>query len=152
MADATVVSVTYIAATPERVWAALSDPEMTKDYWARHRNVSDWKPGSQWAHEDIETGAADVVGRVVESDPPKRLVLTWDSPKAPGRPSRVTFTVEPFMGAVRLTVVHEELEPDSPMHQGVSRGWPAVLSSLKTLLETGRAMPMTMKQWQGPPQ
>ena len=55
------------------------------------------------------------------------------------------------MEAVRLTVLHEELETDSPMHNGVSQGWPAVLSSLKTLLETGRVMPMTMKRWQGPP-
>lgn len=151
MADATFVYVTYISTTPEKVWAALGDPEMTRDYWARHRNVSDWQPGSPWAHEDMETGAADVVGRVVESDPPRKLVLTWESPKAPGQASRVTFRIEPFMDAVRLTVLHEDLEPGSPMQQGVSQGWPAILSSLKTLLETGRAMPMTMRRWQGPP-
>jgi uncharacterized protein YndB with AHSA1/START domain len=151
MADATFVYVTYIATTPEKVWTALIDGEMTKDYWGRHKNVSDWKPGSRWAHEDYETGAADVVGQVVESDPPRKLVLTWESARAESGPSRVTFQIEPFMGAVRLTVIHEELEPGSPMHQGVSQGWPAVLSSLKTLLETGRAMPMTMRRWQGPP-
>jgi uncharacterized protein YndB with AHSA1/START domain len=151
MTEAKFVYVTYISATPEKVWSALSDPEMTKDYWARHRNVSDWKPGSPWTHEDMESGAADVVGEVVESDPPRKLVLTWSSPKAPGRTSRVTFQIEPFMDAVRLTVIHEDLEPDSQMHQGVSQGWPAVLSSLKTLLETGRALPMTMRRWQGPP-
>jgi uncharacterized protein YndB with AHSA1/START domain len=153
MADATFVYVTYIATTPEKVWAALSDPEMTKEYWARHRNVSDWKPGSPWSHEDIESGAADVVGHVVESDPPRKLVLTWESPrqKSGSGPSRVTFTIEPFMDAVRLTVLHEDLEPGSPMHKGVSQGWPAILSSLKTLLETGHAMPMTTRRWQGPP-
>ncbi|QEL14768.1 SRPBCC family protein [Limnoglobus roseus] len=151
MADTTFVYVTYISTTPEKVWAALSDPEMTKDYWARHRNVSDWKPGSTWAHEDIDSGTADVVGQVIESEPPTKLVLSWDSPKAPGRPSRVTFQIEPFMEAVRLTVIHEELEVDSPMHKGVSQGWPAVLSSLKTMIETGKAMPMTMKRWHAPP-
>jgi len=151
MADGTFVYVTYISTTPEKVWDALVDGELTKDYWGRHRNVSDWMPGSPWAHEDYDTGQADVVGRVVESDRPHRLVLPWESPKAAGQTTRVTFQVEPFMDAVRLTVIHEDLEPGSPMHQGVSQGWPAVLSSLKTLLETGRAMPMTMRRWQGPP-
>jgi uncharacterized protein YndB with AHSA1/START domain len=151
MADSTFVYVTYISTTPEKVWNALIDGEMTRDYWARHRNVSDWKPGSPWSHEDCETGSADVVGQVVESDPPRKLVLTWESPRAKGAPSRVTFQIEPFMEAVRLTVIHEDLVPGSPMHQGVSQGWPAILSSLKTLLETGSAMPMTMKRWQGPP-
>jgi uncharacterized protein YndB with AHSA1/START domain len=154
MANETFVYVTYITTTPEKVWNALIDGEMTRDYWGYHKNVSDWKPGSPWSHTDYETGAADVVGTVVESDPPHKLVLTWDSANETFRgpqPTRVTFKIEPFMGAVRLTVIHEELEPGSPMHQGVSQGWPAILSSLKTLLETGQAMPMTMKRWQGPP-
>jgi uncharacterized protein YndB with AHSA1/START domain len=154
MPDTTFVYVTYISTTPEKLWNALIDPEMTKDYWGRHRNASDWKPGSKWAHEDYDSGEQDVVGQVVEADPPKRLVLTWESsnPTYRGKyPSRVTFLIEPFMGEVRLTVTHEELEPDSPMFHGVSQGWPAVLSSLKTMLETGCAMPMTTHRWQGPP-
>jgi uncharacterized protein YndB with AHSA1/START domain len=153
MADAaaTFVYVTYISTTPENVWNALIDGEMTRDYWGFHKNVSDWKPGSAWSHRDYETDVADVVGEVVESDPPRKLVLTWESARAAGNPSRVTFQIEPYMGAVRLTVIHEDLEPGSPMHQGVSQGWPAVLSSLKSLLETGHALPMTMQRWQGPP-
>lgn len=63
----------------------------------------------------------------------------------------MTFDIEPFMDAVRLTVTHEDLEADSPMLTGISQGWPLVLSSLKTLLESGHAMPMTKQRWNAPP-
>ena len=141
------VYVTYISATPEKVWNALLDPELTKQYWARRRNASDWKVGSPWQHRDYDNaGLVDIVGKVVESVPPRRLVLTWAFPADaanPAKHSRVTFEIEPFMGAVRLTVTHDELEPDSPMLRGITQGWPAVLSSLKTLLETGKPLPFT---------
>ncbi len=156
------VYVTYISTTPEKLWNALIDPEMTKQYWARHRNTSDWKPGSTWQHQDYDdAGSVDIVGKVVESVPPKRLVLTWAVPADAGNPakhSRVTFEIEPSLpsfggakinatlDAVRLTVTHEELEPDSPMLHGISTGWPAVLSGLKTLLETGQALPWTVRR------
>jgi uncharacterized protein YndB with AHSA1/START domain len=154
------VYVTYISTTPQKLWNALVDPEMTKQYWARHRNASDWKPGSAWQHQDYDDPSlVDIVGQVVESVPPKRLVLTWAVPADAGNPakhSRVTFEIEPSLpsfgggkinatlDAVRLTVTHEELEPDSPMLHDISTGWPAVLSSLKTLLETGQALPWTV--------
>jgi uncharacterized protein YndB with AHSA1/START domain len=144
------VYVIYIHTTPEQVWNALRDPEMTKDYWGLARNRSEWKPGSVWRHEDYEDAEKLLVtGAVLESDPPRRLVLSWVHPEDAGngaKTSRVSFDVEPFMGSVRLTVTHEELEPDSPMLRGITTGWPAVLSSLKTMLETGAAMPMTMRR------
>ncbi len=90
----------------------------------------------------------------MESDPPRRLVVTWQSNHEGQRdaaPSRVTYLIESVFGAVRLTVTHDELEPGSPMFKGVSSGWPAILSSLKTLLETGEPMPMTTRRWAGPP-
>ena len=153
MPDARFVYVTYIQTTPEKLWAALFDPEMTRQYWGYHRNVSDWKAGSAWRHEDYEdAGRVAVVGRVLEIDPPRRLVLSWAAPGEAGdetKPSRVTFEIEPQFAAVRLTVLHEELEPDSKMLHGVSQGWPAILSSLKTLLETGQPMPMTARRWGG---
>src|SRR5262249_38113310 len=108
----------------------------------------------EWSHQDYDSETVDVSGKIVEAEPPRRLVLTWEStnPMFRGQhPSRVTFLIEPFMDAVKLTVTHDELEPDSPMFHGVSQGWPAVLSSLKSMLEPGHAMPMTMRRWQGPP-
>jgi uncharacterized protein YndB with AHSA1/START domain len=147
------VYVTYISTTLEKVWNALIGGEMTKQYWGRHRNVSDWKVGSSWSHQDYDDASAvDVEGKVIEADPPQRLVITWQSTDAALRsekPSRVTFQIEPFAGAVRLTVTHEELEPGSKMLQGITAGWPAILSSLKTLLETGQPMPMTTRRWTG---
>ena len=137
------VYVIYIKATPEAVWNGLIDPEMTRKYWM-HDNVSDWKPGSPWTHKRTDAaGTVDIVGEVVESDPPRRLVLTWAAPKDAGKPektSRVTFELEPedWPGGpwVRLRMAHTELEPDSEMFHSVSYGWPALMSGLKTLLET----------------
>jgi uncharacterized protein YndB with AHSA1/START domain len=136
------VYVTYISSTPEKVFKALIAPEMTRKYWA-HLNVSDWKAGSPWRHEDSNDGAVHLVGKVLESDPPRRLVISWAFPADKdneAKHTRVTFLVEPGPTAVRLTVMHEDLEAGSDMDQGIRRGWPVVLSNLKTLLETGNAM------------
>jgi uncharacterized protein YndB with AHSA1/START domain len=146
----------YIQATPQQIWSALTDPEMTKQYWSRHRNVSSWIPGASWQHQDYDDSSiVDLTGIVVESTAPRRLVLTWAFPSDAGiaeRTSRVSFELEPFgEGAVCLTVRHEDLEPDSPMLDGVTKGWPIVLSSLKTLLETGQPMPLTASRWREPP-
>lgn len=155
MSKPTFVYVTYIRSTPKKVFNALTDPEMTKQYWVRHRNASDWKVGSTWQHQDYDDSSiVDIAGEVVERTPPTKLVVTWAFPADKGNPaktSRVTFLVEPSMGVTRLTVTHDELEPDSPMLHGVSAGWPMVLSSLKTLLESGAPLPMTTKRMTAPP-
>jgi uncharacterized protein YndB with AHSA1/START domain len=146
------VYVTYIETTPEKVWHALIDTDVTRQYWADPNggcsrvNVSDWKPGSRWEHRRADdSGTVDIAGRVVESSPPRRLVITWARPteiEDEARHSRVVFDIEPYgNGLVRLTVAHEDLERDPQMLEGVSGGWPKVLSNLKTLLETGRALP-----------
>ena len=137
------VYVSYIFSTQEKVWNALTDPELTKQYWMNHRNVSDWKVGSRWQHQDYtDASIVRIVGKVVESNPPNKLVLTWVPPADEGNPvktSKVTFETEQFMpGIIRLTVTHDELEPDSEMLHSVSFGWPGVISALKTLLETGK--------------
>ncbi|MEO8806976.1 MAG: SRPBCC family protein [Burkholderiaceae bacterium] len=145
------VYVTYIATTPEKVWQALVDTDVMAQYWVgptascARVNVSDWKPGSRWEHQRVEAAprTVDIVGKVVESTPPRRMVLTWARPaeaEDESKHSRVAFDIEPHIdGLVRLTVTHDEL--DAQMLAGVSGGWPAVLSNLKTLLETGRALP-----------
>jgi uncharacterized protein YndB with AHSA1/START domain len=143
------VYVTYIATTPERLWQALTDPEMTKDYWGRHRNISDWREGADWRHEDYDDASSvQVVGKVIESKPPRRLVLSWSSPADAGdseKISHVSFDIEEFMGSVKLTVSHRDLGEQAL--RNVSNGWPAILSSLKSLLETGTSLPMTQRQW-----
>lgn len=130
----TFVYVTYIQSTPERVWHALTDADLTAEYWG-HSNVSDWQEGSAWEHRHTDgSGIADVVGTVLESVPPKRLVMTF------GEPSRVTFEIEPHSEIVRLTVTHEDLATQED-YEAVSAGWPAVMANLKSLLETGHVLP-----------
>jgi len=136
------VYVIYIRATADEVWGGLVDPEWTRKYWM-HDNISDWRPGSPWTHKRTDpAGTVDIVGQVVESDRPRRLVLTWAKPADAGNPaktSRVSFELAPeeWPGGpwVRLTVAHTELEPDSEMFHSVSYGWPGLMSGLKTMLE-----------------
>lgn len=136
------VYVTYIAATAAKVWKALTEGELTRQYW-KHTNESDWKPGSKWKHVAADgTGTVRLVGQVVEVIPNKRLVLTWgdvaDAGNAAGH-SRVAFEIEPVGEMVRLTVTHDELK-DAETARKISNGWPRVLSSLKSFLETGRPL------------
>jgi uncharacterized protein YndB with AHSA1/START domain/DNA-binding transcriptional ArsR family regulator len=138
----TFVYVTYIRASAEQVWQALTDPDITARYW-RHANVSDWQPGSTWEHRRGDAaGQVEKVGRVIEAEPPTRLVFTFaelgDEP--PGGPSVVTYLLEPHQDIVRLTVTHGSL-PDQRLLDGISYGWPAVLANLKSLLETGEVLP-----------
>jgi uncharacterized protein YndB with AHSA1/START domain/DNA-binding transcriptional ArsR family regulator len=138
----TYVYVTYINCSAEQAWQALTDADLSADYWG-HRNVSDWKVGSRWEHLRTDgSGIADVVGTVLEATPPSRLMITFDSPGAEpaGGPSTVTFEIEPYHEIVRLTVTHENLA-DSDALRAVSAGWPAVLANLKSLLETGAVLP-----------
>ncbi|MFI9271034.1 ArsR/SmtB family transcription factor [Kitasatospora sp. NPDC052896] len=142
MADRpTVVYVSYVQSTPEKVWRALTDAELTGRYWG-HSNVSDWQVGSTWEHRRTDgSGIADVVGTVLESEPPTRLVTSWSAPGGEGAtPSRVTFTVERYHDIVRLTVTHEDLA-DATERADAAAGWSAVLSNLKTFVETGRPLP-----------
>jgi uncharacterized protein YndB with AHSA1/START domain/DNA-binding transcriptional ArsR family regulator len=136
------VYVTYIESTAERVWAALTDADLTAQYWG-HSNISDWNAGSPWVHRRADgSGIDDVAGTVLESDPPRRLAMTFDAPgdPPPGGPSRVTFDIEPFHEIVRLTVTHENLAGDQAL-EAISAGWPAVFANLKSLLETGHVLP-----------
>jgi len=138
------VYVTYISTSPEKLWNALIYPEITKKYW-HHVNVSDWKPGSKWEHRSSDKERTlRLVGKVIESSAPRRLALTWAFPGDEAREekhTRVTFDIEPYRDVVRLTVTHDRLEPGSEMLRGITEGWPKVLSSLKSLLESGRPLP-----------
>jgi uncharacterized protein YndB with AHSA1/START domain/DNA-binding transcriptional ArsR family regulator len=137
------VYVTYIQASAERVWQALTDADLTAAYWG-HANVSDWRPGSPWRHVRVDgSGIADVAGTVVEAIAPTRLKVTFDAPgasPASGAPSMVTFDIEPYHEIVKVTVTHQNVATDLD-YRAVSAGWPAVMANLKSLLETGHVLP-----------
>jgi uncharacterized protein YndB with AHSA1/START domain len=137
------VYVTYILSTPEKVFEAITRPDVARRYWG-HENVSDWRPGSSWQHiRANDERTVELVGEVVEVSPPKRLVITWANASEASDPaahSRVTFEIAEYDNMVRLTVTHDELVAGSGMAKGISQGWPAVLSSLKSYLETGRGI------------
>jgi uncharacterized protein YndB with AHSA1/START domain len=137
--------VTFIRTTPEKLWEALRSPEFTKKYWFGCWQECDWKKGSKWTLHMSDGKIADG-GEVIEIDPPKKLVLQWRNHWKPELhaegPSRATFTLEPTGETVKLTVLHEleTVLPDSKFIGAVSNGWPAILSGLKSLLETGTAL------------
>lgn len=142
------VYVTYIRSTPDKVFDAITRPEVARRYWG-HENVSDWTPGSDWQHvRDNAQRTVNVVGKVIEVDAPTRLVISWASPSQAAEPdsySRVTFDLAAYDDMVRLTVTHDELEAGSGMDKGIRQGWPIVLSSLKSLLETGQGIDVFAK-------
>lgn len=142
------VYVTYIQSTPDKVFQAITRPEVARRYWG-HENVSDWQPGSRWEHiRANDERTVELVGKVVEVSPPKRLVMTWTNASQEADPesySRVTFDIEEYDDMVRLTVAHDELLAGGGMAKGISKGWPIVLSSLKSFLETGRALDIFAK-------
>lgn len=162
------VYTTYIHATPAQVWQGLTDPVFTNRYWRHHRAGvksfrSDWKKGSTYdlAHEEVGLVVRDPEQVILESDPYRRLSYNWhsftsewaaevgmdeataDAWRAEPR-SKVTFDIEDVgTGVARVTVVHDGFSPGSSVLRAISQGWPAVISSLKTLLETGTALPAT---------
>lgn len=143
---ASFVYVVYINASPQKVWDALTDADITQQYWFNRRNENDsnWKTGSAWRHIHKDPSSKpDHVGKVLESDPPHKLVVSWANPGDEANPikvSRVTYDLKAREGTTCLTVSHTELEDGSKMHKGISEGWPLVLSSLKSFLETGKGL------------
>lgn len=136
------VYVIYIAASPEKVWQALTDPDITEKYWFGYRVAAS---GGVGADMTARNPAGREVHRdpILESDPPRRLSYAWQSLYEDfqgERPSRVTFELAPFKGQTRLTVTHDAFDEGSRMFEMIRKGWPAVLSSMKTFLETGRGL------------
>jgi uncharacterized protein YndB with AHSA1/START domain len=143
------VYVTYIRTTPEKLWKALTEPEFTRKFWFDTTQESEWKAGSSWkaiAPDGILTDR----GEVLEIEPPRRLVLKWRNEfrpdlKAEGY-SRLTYELEKEGKSVKLTVIHEIEKEGSKFIQAVSSGWPHILASLKSLLETGESLEET-REW-----
>lgn len=135
------VYTSYIRSTPKKVWAAITEPKFTRQYWAGASNVSDWKKGSKWEHVFAEEkDPVAITGQVLESSPPKRLVLSWIDPDNTKDKSRVTIEIQPDGEMVCLVVTHDSFKADTDMVRKVSYGWPRVLCSLKSFLETGEGL------------
>jgi uncharacterized protein YndB with AHSA1/START domain/DNA-binding transcriptional ArsR family regulator len=153
------VYTTYIRTTPEQLWRALTEPAFTSSYWGVAFDT-DWQAGSSMTVRLTNKGVtiADPEQVVLEADPYSRLSYTWHTftpewasaynvsdeylAKASAEPrSKVTFEIEPAGDNVKLTVVHDGFEPGSTVLRDISGGWPEVISSLKTLLETGAPIP-----------
>jgi uncharacterized protein YndB with AHSA1/START domain len=149
MAESRFVYVTFIRTTTAKLWKALLDPEFTRQYWVETTQESEWKPGSSW-QINIPDGRIADSGEVLEIEPEKRLVLKWRNEFIPEMHadgySRMTYELEQQGDTVKLTLVHEIDKPDSKLIAGVSNGWPAILSSLKSLLETGEPLEVT-RRW-----
>ena len=142
------VYVTYILSTPEKVFEAITRPDIAKRYWG-HENVSDWRQGSRWEHVKAnDARTVELVGKVIEIAPPSKLVISWANQSQEQDPeaySRVTFGIEEFNDMVKLTVTHDDLVVGSGMANGVTKGWPIVLSSMKSYLETGKGLDIFAK-------
>jgi uncharacterized protein YndB with AHSA1/START domain len=136
------IYVSYIETTPEKLWEALTSSDFTKRYWWDTSVVSDWKVGSPFAL--VLNGQTTDVGEVLEADRPRRLSYTFqhiaNETARKERPSRVTFVLEAYGKLTKLTLTHEDFGEDSVVVDGISKGWPAIMSSLKSLLETGTAL------------
>jgi uncharacterized protein YndB with AHSA1/START domain len=140
----------FVRATAEEVWRGLTSPEFTRQYFYGTEVASDWQVGSRVVYTNANGGRRVVEGEVVECEPPRRLTITWHAlwseEAAAESPSRVSFQIEPQEGVCRLRVVHDSFPDGSRVLEEVSQGWSGILSSLKSLLETGEALPLAGNQ------
>jgi uncharacterized protein YndB with AHSA1/START domain len=132
----------YIRTTPERLWQAITDPEVRARFQFGTRIDSGWEPGSSYQVTHAGAPGPLIEGENLEVDPPRRLVQSaralWDDSVASEGTSRVTWEIEPVADSCRLTVTHDQLRPDADAH--LYGGWPMILSGLKTWLETGQEL------------
>jgi uncharacterized protein YndB with AHSA1/START domain len=149
MADSQFVYTTYIRTTAEKLWQALTEPEFTRRYWFETTQESDWKPGASWRILDPGGRTVDS-GAIVEVELHRRLVLTWrhelDAEMRDEGYSRLTYDIEQQGEAVKFTVRHEMDKKESKFIKAITNGWPPILSSLKSLLETGESLEAT-RHW-----
>jgi uncharacterized protein YndB with AHSA1/START domain len=140
MANSTFVYVSYIRTTPEKLWSALTDAQVMQQYWFGVRCESQWTAGSPWKMV-YPDGLITDAGEIIEAEPPRRIVIRWQNQfkpelKAEGE-SQCTMELESIGTAVKLTITHTIEREPSKFIAAVSRGWPMIISNLKSLLETG---------------
>ncbi|RZS37167.1 uncharacterized protein YndB with AHSA1/START domain [Herbihabitans rhizosphaerae] len=144
MTDQTYLYTLYIESTREKVWDALINPEFTRQYWNGRIVDSEWRLGAAVTVRHDYDDVIESVGEVLEYDPPHRLTYATAPHPDTGNPAprtTVDYLLQPLgEHVVLLTVTHTGLDEQSL--RGVSGGWPAILSNLKSLLETGRPLSM----------
>jgi len=149
MAESQFVYVAFIRTTPEKLWRALMEPEFTRQFWMGTTQESEWKVGSSWRIMKPDGKNSDS-GEVVEIEPHRRLVLNWQNHLFPEMTaegfSRMTYELEQKGDMVKLTVTHGMEKSESKFIKAVSNGWPIILASLKSLLETGESLEAT-RNW-----
>lgn len=149
MGKSSFVYVTYIRTTPEKLWQALTEPEFTRQFWAETVQDCAWKKGASWRLM-IPDGRVGDAGEVLEIEPNRRLVLSWRNEFMPELKeegfSRLTYLLEPEGDMIKLTLTHEIERDGSKLIEAVSGGWPLILASLKSLLETGESLVAT-RRW-----
>ncbi|HEY8598506.1 MAG TPA: SRPBCC family protein, partial [Thermomicrobiales bacterium] len=129
----------YIRTTPERLWQAVTDPDMTQQYVFGSRIASDWQVGSSYTYTN-EHGKA-IEGEILAIDPPRRLVQTWRAVFADIPTTTVTWLIEPLGDSCKLTIQHSGIDPANTIaSQGLASAWTQIASSLKSLLETGQPL------------
>jgi uncharacterized protein YndB with AHSA1/START domain len=143
MAKSEFVYVIYIRTTPKELWQALADPAFTRQYWFATWQECAWKPGAAWQIKWSDGQVMDS-GQILKIKAPRRLVLKWRHEHMPALRaegySRLTYELKKQGQSVRFTVHHQMPKPRSKFIDAVSEGWPRILSSLKSLLETGKPL------------
>ncbi len=135
----------HIATTPEKLWEALTQPAFIRRYFFDRRVETDWKPGSKITFYKPD-GSPDILGEVTRFEPPKVLAYTFYCPAHQSKrkvETLVTCQLIPSLGGVKLLLTHENLLAEDYVEktdglEGINNGWPAILSNLKSLLETGK--------------
>jgi uncharacterized protein YndB with AHSA1/START domain len=142
------VYVTYIRTTPERLWLALISSDFARQYWRGAHPEADWRLGGSWKLI-FPDGRVGDSGEIVAFEPSKRLSIRWRNEFKPEFTaegwSLCTMEIEPVGDAVKLTVTHGMERESSKLIGAVSRGWPQILSNLKSLLETGSVVLQPME-------
>ena len=133
----------FIRTTPERLWQAITDGDPTQQYFYHSRAESSWQPGASYVFRNPQ-GEVDLSGKVLESDPPRRLVTTfsapWMSEATSSSPSIVTWEITPAGETCKLALIHDNINPETFATGGLHDGWLQIISGLKTFLETGQPL------------
>lgn len=146
MTENSFVYVTYIAATPEKLWEALTSSRYTEQYFFGSSIQSDWQEGSELTYS--RNGQVSDYGKILKIENNRVLSFTWTyvgDGVEEKQPSHVTFELKPMKETVKLTLRHENLQPGDLVDrddtfEGLNNGWPAIVSNLKSLLETGKTL------------